>query len=186
MARLSACTPPASSANMLRVHPNTSRSSATYQSTSDSSSLAHRASTRAHRRRWVHRNPVRGERVLQSWQNFGNNCMTRIQLGGNTTGRVFDPRLDEITIDTGAISAPVDTRPPETTLTSAPSATTSETTATFAFTANELATSHCSLDGVPVQPCISPTTYTAPQAGLHTFSMTAADLAGNTDPTSPT
>ncbi|MCM8745822.1 metallophosphoesterase [Thermomicrobium sp. CFH 73360] len=127
-----------------------------------------------------------GVRVLQSFQNFGTNALTQIQLGENSTGRTFDVRFDEVVVDTGPIDAPQDTIAPETTLTSTPPATTSDTSATFAFTANELATFQCSLDGAPTQPCTSPTTYTALTVGPHTFSVAATDVSGNTDPTPAT
>jgi len=127
-----------------------------------------------------------GVRILQSFQNFGTNALTQIQLGENSTGRTFDVRFDEVVADTGPIDAPQDTTAPETTLTSTPPATTSDTSATFAFTADELATFQCSLDGAPTQPCTSPTTYTALAVGPHTFSVAATDVAGNTDPTPAT
>jgi fibronectin type 3 domain-containing protein len=127
-----------------------------------------------------------GIRIHQSFQNFGANQATAIQLGENSTGRIFDVRFDEVVADTAAIDAPPDTTPPETTITSAPPSTTDQTSATFSFTANELATFRCSLDGAPAQPCTSPVTYTGLAVGTHTFSVTATDLAGNTDPTPAT
>ncbi|MCX2726787.1 metallophosphoesterase [Thermomicrobium sp. 4228-Ro] len=123
-----------------------------------------------------------GTRIHQSFQNFGTNQVTGIQLGENSTGRLFDVRFDEVVADTGPIDAPADTTPPETTLTSTPPAS----TAVFAFSANELATFRCSLDGTAAQPCTSPVSYTGLTAGIHTFSVTAVDLAGNVDPTPAT
>ena len=127
-----------------------------------------------------------GIRIHQSFQNFGANQVTAIQLGENSTGRTFDVRFDEVAADTAAIDVPIDTTPPETTITSAPPSTTTETSASFAFTADELATFRCRLDGADWQPCTSPVTYTGLAVGTHTFSVTATDLAGNTDPTPAT
>jgi len=127
-----------------------------------------------------------GTRIHQSFQNFGDNQVTVIQLGENSTGRTFDVRFDEVAADTSSIDAPADTTPPETTLTSTPPASTDQTTATFAFAANELTTFRCSVDGTAAQLCTSPVTYTGLPAGIHTFSVTAVDLAGNVDPTPAT
>jgi hypothetical protein len=75
---------------------------------------------------------------------------------------------------------PPDTTPPETTITSGPDAETTDTTATFAFDADEPgSTFSCSLDGAAFTTCTSPHTHT----DLHTFSVAATDPAGNTDPT---
>lgn len=127
-----------------------------------------------------------GTRVFQSSQNFGTDPITRIQIGENSTGRTFDLRFDDVAADTAPIEAPPDTTPPETTLTSTPPATTTDTSATFAFTASELATFQCSLDGAPGQLCTSPVTYTGLSVGTHTFTVSATDLAANTDPTPAT
>jgi len=124
-----------------------------------------------------------GSRVFQSFQDLGTDGVTQLQLGENSTGRTFDVRFDDVAADTGPIEAPADTTPPETTITAGPSGTTRETTATFAFTADELATFLCSLDAAPSQPCTSPVTYTGLGDGQHVFTVAAVDLAGNSDPT---
>jgi hypothetical protein len=77
----------------------------------------------------------------------------------------------------------VDTTPPETTITSGPSGTTSSSSATFEFAANEPATFECSLDTAPFAACSSPASYTGLGDGSHTFRVRATDAAGNTDPT---
>jgi uncharacterized protein (TIGR03382 family) len=80
-----------------------------------------------------------------------------------------------------------DTVAPETTITSGPSGTTSEHSATFEFTANEPGVTYeCSLDGAAFTPCTSPVTYTNLGEGEHTFQVRARDAAGNVDATPET
>jgi hypothetical protein len=82
---------------------------------------------------------------------------------------------------------PVDTEPPETTITSAPPATTSSGDASFEFTSSEpSSTFSCSLDGQAAAFCTSPANYTGLPAGSHTFTVAATDAAGNTDPSPAT
>ncbi|MFL5798872.1 MAG: sulfatase-like hydrolase/transferase [Actinomycetota bacterium] len=76
----------------------------------------------------------------------------------------------------------VDVTPPDTTIDSGPSGTTSDTTATFAFSASEPAAFQCSLDHVPFTACSSPTTHSNVTAADHTFAVRAIDAAGNVDP----
>jgi PKD domain len=76
-----------------------------------------------------------------------------------------------------------DTVPPETTIVSGPSASTTSTSATFEFTANEPSTFTCSLDGQPFTWCESPTTYYGLSEGSHTFRVRATDGSANIDPT---
>jgi hypothetical protein len=78
----------------------------------------------------------------------------------------------------------VDNTAPDTAIGSKPDTTTTSTTATFTFAANEPGTFSCSLDGAPPQPCASPADYTNLASGQHTFEVRATDQAGNTDPTS--
>ena len=75
----------------------------------------------------------------------------------------------------------VDTTPPETTITSAPSGTTTSHDASIAFTATEAATFECSLDSGPWAACASPASY-ALADGTHVFQVRATDTAGNVDP----
>ena len=80
-----------------------------------------------------------------------------------------------------------DTTPPETTITSGPPATSTSTSASFAFTSSEAnSTFQCSLDGGPRVACTSPQTYTGLSIGSHTFGVWATDAAGNTDATAAT
>lgn len=123
-----------------------------------------------------------GSRIHQSFENFGSDPLTHIQLGENSPNWIFDVRFDDITGDTAAIEAPADTIPPETSLTMTPPDWTTDTSVTFAFTASELATFLCRLDGAPAQPCTSPVTYSDLSVGPHTFEVQAVDLSGNLDP----
>lgn len=76
-----------------------------------------------------------------------------------------------------------DTTPPETTITSAPPATTNATAASFSFAASELSTFECALDAAPFSACASPQTYSALIPGAHSFAVRATDVvAGNVDP----
>jgi uncharacterized protein (TIGR03382 family) len=78
----------------------------------------------------------------------------------------------------------VDATPPQTTLTSGPPAVTSDTHATFSFTADDAqATFECSLDGAAFAPCTSPTTHSALSNGSHTFQVRARDVLTNVDAT---
>ncbi len=80
-----------------------------------------------------------------------------------------------------------DTVAPETTITSGPSGTTSERSATFEFTANEPGVTYeCSLDGAAFTPCTSPVTFTNLTEGEHTFQVRARDAAGNVEATPET
>jgi hypothetical protein len=82
------------------------------------------------------------------------------------------------------VSAPSDTSPPDTSVTSGPAATTTRTDATFTFGSSEpSSTFACSLDGAGWSPCTSPQTYAGLSVGSHSFSVRATDASGNTDPT---
>jgi PKD repeat protein len=91
-----------------------------------------------------------------------------------------EAHFDDLEVEDAAAS---DTTPPETTITSGPSGTTSSTSATFEFIANEPATFECSLDTAPFGACSSPASYTALAEGSHTFRVRSTDTAGNVDPT---
>ncbi|RPH70939.1 cell envelope biogenesis protein OmpA, partial [bacterium] len=78
----------------------------------------------------------------------------------------------------------LDSTPPDTAITSAPSATATETSAMFTFSANELgSTFECSLDMAVFAPCTSPVTYIGLAVGNHSFDVRAIDPAGNGDTT---
>ncbi|HEV8627175.1 MAG TPA: metallophosphoesterase [Acidimicrobiia bacterium] len=80
-----------------------------------------------------------------------------------------------------------DTSPPNTTITSGPSGTTTNAFATFTFSATEPSTFLCQLDAATGgEPCTSPWTITNLPAGNHTFAVWATDIMGNADPTPAT
>jgi hypothetical protein len=75
-----------------------------------------------------------------------------------------------------------DTTAPETTIGSGPAATTTSTSASFAFTSDEAgSTFQCSLDGAAFAACTSPHAYSGLALGSHEFRVRATDAAGNTD-----
>jgi RNA polymerase sigma factor (sigma-70 family) len=75
---------------------------------------------------------------------------------------------------------PTDTTAPRVSLTGGPPAAgTSETVATFAFTASEPASFACQVDGGAWQPCTSPRTLAGLSVGAHSFAVRATDRAGN-------
>jgi hypothetical protein len=79
---------------------------------------------------------------------------------------------------------PSDSTAPDTTITSGPTGSTTSTSASFAFTANESgATFACKLDAGAYAACTSPKAYSAVTVASHTFSVRATDAAGNTDAT---
>lgn len=77
--------------------------------------------------------------------------------------------------------------PPNTTISSKPSAATNETSASFSFSSSEPdSTFKCSLDGAMFSSCVSPQQYSELAEGSHTFRVMAIDAAGNADPTPAT
>ena len=78
--------------------------------------------------------------------------------------------------------------PPNTILVSAPPATTTATTGTFAFSSptDAAATFECSLDGAPFAFCTTPFTVGSLTVGTHTFRVRAVDDISNVDPTPAT
>ena len=75
---------------------------------------------------------------------------------------------------------PPDTTAPSVTLTSTPPASTTETSASFAFTASEPDVAfECSLDGVAYAACTSPASYQSLGVGAHSFAVRGRDAAGN-------
>jgi parallel beta-helix repeat protein len=74
--------------------------------------------------------------------------------------------------------------PPETTLTVQPEASTSLTSASLEFTADQPdATFECSLDEAAFEPCTSPVTLDGLAVGEHDFAVRAVGADGETDPT---
>jgi hypothetical protein len=77
----------------------------------------------------------------------------------------------------------VDTAAPETTIASGPNGTVNSTAATFGFSASEIATFQCRIDGGAFAPCSSPVSYSGLAGGNHTFDVVATDAVGNADAT---
>ncbi len=78
----------------------------------------------------------------------------------------------------------LDTTPPNTTIgPTTPSASSNSTGAIFDLAATEVASTFaCSVDGGPFAACGAPVAYSGLADGAHTFSVRAADPAGNVDP----
>jgi large repetitive protein len=101
------------------------------------------------------------------------------------TARAVDSSTNAST--SSARSVTVDNQPPETTIDAGPSGTSAVDTATFSFSSSETgSTFRCSLDGATPTVCTSPQGYSRLTNAGHTFSVTATDAAGNTDPTPAT
>ena len=82
---------------------------------------------------------------------------------------------------------PADTTPPDTSIQSGPSGSTTATTAEFAFSATESgSTFACKLDSGSWATCSSPKSLSGLAVGTHAFSVRATDGAGNTDSTPAT
>lgn len=83
-----------------------------------------------------------------------------------------------------SVTVTVDTTAPDTQLDSAPEATTSDTTPTFAFSSpDDSATFECKLDDGAFAACTSPHTTGTLAESAHSFSVRAVDAAGNVDAT---
>jgi hypothetical protein len=77
----------------------------------------------------------------------------------------------------------VDTKPPDTAISSGPPPVTSSGSATFNFSSSEAgSTFECRLDGGAFASCGPPHSYNALPNGRHVFRVRATDAAGNTDP----
>jgi len=76
-----------------------------------------------------------------------------------------------------------DTTPPDTMITSAPSGSTTSTSASVAFSATETATFQCRIDGGAWSACTSPKAYSGLGVAAHTVDVRATDTAGNVDAT---
>jgi len=80
-----------------------------------------------------------------------------------------------------------DTTPPQTTIVSGPSAKTTSTAASFAFSSSESNSSfECKLDSGSWSACTTPKSYSSLATGSHQFSVRAIDAAKNVDTTPAT
>jgi hypothetical protein len=115
-------------------------------------------------------------------------CTSPVHLGGLAAGvHSFAVRATDKAGNTGQPAStawtytPPDTTPPRVTITGGPSGTTGDTSASFAFSADEQgSTFQCSLDGGAFSGCGSAATYDGLAPGQHSFAVRATDKAGNT------
>ncbi|MGH9188751.1 MAG: hypothetical protein ACRD0Q_01750, partial [Acidimicrobiales bacterium] len=103
--------------------------------------------------------------------------------GGNTFAVRARDQAGNVDPSPATFTWTVDAQAPDTGIDSAPADPTSSNTATFTFHATEGATFACQIDAAPAAACNGGTvTYAGLGAGFHTFTVTATDPIGNTDP----
>jgi hypothetical protein len=93
-----------------------------------------------------------------------------------TAGGITDP-------NPASFDWTIDTKAPNTTITSGPPALTNNPQATFEFSSGPGSAFQCSVDGGAFLPCSSPFTTDPLGEGKHNFQVKAVDLAGNADKT---
>ena len=107
---------------------------------------------------------------------------TRFVATGGTTYLIA---VDSTTATTGMFQLHVvenlDHTPPVTTITDGPTKPTRADSVQISFSADELATFACSLDGATAQACTSPHTVSSLTEGDHTLTVVAIDPAGNAE-----
>jgi hypothetical protein len=109
---------------------------------------------------------------------------TTLNDGAHTVSATAADAVGNTSPASAEVTFTLDTTAPTTQLTQQPAATTSDTSATFAFDADEDgATFTCSLDGAAFTACSSPVTYDALAVGKHTFGVRATDAVGNVETT---
>jgi hypothetical protein len=139
-------------------------------------------------REWLYNSVIDSERVClrtaRTWQQFpelpftanrsGTDIDVYVYRTSGSRGETFD--VDGVSLKSG------DSTPPDTQITSAPSGTRADKTATIAFSASEVgATFQCSLDSASFAACTSPVSLTGLRDGSHTFRVRAVDSVGNAD-----
>ncbi|HEV8688024.1 MAG TPA: hypothetical protein VGQ84_12170, partial [Gaiellaceae bacterium] len=119
-------------------------------------------------------------------------CSSPQSYGGLALGpHTFEVRAADAVGNTDATAAsrswtvvPLDTTPPETSITSGPAPSVASNAASFAFSSTEAGSSfECALDGAAFGACSSPMSYSGLADGAHSFQVRATDAAGNVDPT---
>jgi myo-inositol-hexaphosphate 3-phosphohydrolase len=123
--------------------------------------------------------------VSQDTTNDGANQNHKLVRWNAIASAFSPPLLVDTLFDPRTIGAPPEPgmTPPETIITSGPSGTVSDTTATFAFDASQGgSTFECSVDAESFASCTSPRTYTGLAEGTHTFDVRATNTGGLTDP----
>ena len=114
-------------------------------------------------------------------------CASPKALAGLSAGaHVFSVRATDKAGNVGSPASvawtytPPDTTPPTVTIASAPPASTTDTSASFAFSASEPGVAfECSLDGDAFAACTSPSSYGSLAAAAHSFAVRGRDPAGN-------
>jgi glucose/arabinose dehydrogenase/PKD repeat protein len=107
-----------------------------------------------------------------------------VRLAADARATVYGISFWDFRVFGPAAPPPADTDPPETTIGSGPSGTTTATSASFGFSADEPGSGfECRLDGGAWAACSSPRAYSSLAPGPHGFDVRATDPAGNTDPT---
>jgi hypothetical protein len=112
-------------------------------------------------------------------------CVTGDAFSGIAEGaHTFHVQATDAAGNTGTsadASWTVDLTAPSAAVLTGPAARTNSTSALFDFSASELATYECKLDGGAFAPCSPTQAYAGPlAAGAHTFQVRATDAAGNT------
>ncbi|HSS04152.1 MAG TPA: hypothetical protein VLK89_03050, partial [Solirubrobacterales bacterium] len=123
-------------------------------------------------------------------------CSSPKSYSGLAEGaHAFEVRAVDVAANTDASPAvftwtvkaqPADTQPPDTQITTHPSALTNSAAASFAFNGSDpggsgIASFECRLDAGTWGPCSSPRNYANLSGGRHSFEVRAIDQAGNTD-----
>jgi hypothetical protein len=130
-------------------------------------------------RRGVLRVRVRSARSQRRMGQFVGSVAIRRKRGG-----LWVRRVARTSVKLRVVS---DTRPPQTSITTAPDRITESTSASFGFRADEKrSTFECRVDGGDWRPCDSPTEFSEIPAGDHSFSVRARDRSGNVDGTPAT
>ncbi|WP_404391910.1 right-handed parallel beta-helix repeat-containing protein [Humibacillus xanthopallidus] len=135
------------------------------------------------------------------YSSLGTLAGMNVDGGGNraagNSGGAIDPETGDViqchnVVCDGGPGLPADLVPPDTSIVSGPTATTTRTTATIAFTGADNATPvtfTCrvdSTDAAAFAPCSSPVSLTGLSLGSHTFEVRATDWSGNVDATPAT
>ena len=121
----------------------------------------------------------------------GNNIWGEWFRGSIDDVRVYNRALGELELLSdrttpvlvGTEPLPVDTSPPDTTITSGPTGTVASASASFSFSSTETGSRfECRLDGGAWSGCSSPKSYSGLSNGTHSFEARAVDGTGNVDP----
>ena len=112
-------------------------------------------------------------------------CGTLQDNGVGLSWPITVPAGQVVTRSSVAFSA--DITPPETTIDAGPAGLTNDPTPTFSFSSSQTGSSfECKVDSGSYAACSSPKTTVPLADGSHTFTVRAADPAGNVDPTPAT